>query len=112
MNVVFARKAAGIAYPQSGHSSLGRGICLLRNLRLRSPPVYAEKAEAEKSEAAHRFNCAQRESSVTWANFQRLRHQVRRTREHVGKHSAYSHIVSFVRVPSCVPTEIFCFLEG
>jgi hypothetical protein len=56
--VNYHRKTAGIKYPQSKNLSV-RTLCTLYLLRL-SPPVYAEKAEVEKSEAALKFNCMQR----------------------------------------------------
>ena len=56
--VIRARKAAGIAYPQGGFPSctLVSALGFTWSILL----AYAEKAEVENSEAALRFNCAQR----------------------------------------------------
>lgn len=52
-----ARKAAKIPYPQSERAFSFR---IMLELTKRYDLAYAEKAEVEKSEAAFRFNCAQR----------------------------------------------------
>lgn len=57
--VAIARRAAGIKYPQGGLFLFSYGV-LLELTRRPLSPAYAELAEVEKSEAAHRFNCAQR----------------------------------------------------
>ena len=96
--VAFARHAAGIAYPQGWPSSLGRDIRLLWNSHLRFPPAYAEKAEVEKSEAAYRFNCAQRESSITWLNFPDAKAS---SQAHTGTHWKTFHSLSHRELDPC-----------
>lgn len=68
-----ARKAAKIQYPQSEYAY--SGVSLLEFTRLHDL-AYAEKAEVEKSEAALRFNCAQRELLDTHVFIQKLTHRL------------------------------------
>ena len=84
-----ARKAAKIPYPQSMFFSLFL-VAVCWDSCGGVPLVYAEQAEVEKSEAALRFNCAQRMFRFVLVVVQKL------TRRSLGAHANTLESIPFV----------------